>query len=128
MIALALALSVASGLTTTPDLAKAPLPRPLAMDEVQLGFAPDQRPDLTGFYPKAAQARAVQGSADVMCRIGPDQKLSACTPVKEAPQGEGFGTSAANLFSMMQVAPRAADGSATANRDVLLHFNFKLNN
>lgn len=121
-LAFALALSVSPGLMHPPST------RPLVMQEVELTFAADKTPDWSNFYPKTAQAKAVQGSAEVMCRIGADQKLTDCAPVAETPVGEGFGASAANLFSMMQASPQAADGSATANRQILLHFNFKLNN
>jgi hypothetical protein len=77
-------------------------------------------------YPEGAQRRRVTGSADIVCGVSAEQRLTACEVTSEKPQGMGFGAAASRLYSHFGVDPMAKDGSATAGRLIDLHMEFKI--
>jgi hypothetical protein len=83
-------------------------------------------PPRTRFYPEVAQRLGVEGHASALCRVGPNGDLTDCTVQSEEPSGCGFGEALLGIVDLMQVPPRAKDGTGTPGRPYLFNFNFKL--
>jgi TonB family protein len=60
------------------------------------------REDIMAFYPPAAKAAGVEGSATITCRLTPQNARRDCTVVAESPPDQGFGKAALGIANAMQ--------------------------
>jgi TonB family protein len=82
--------------------------------------------DITRFYPAAAKATKLEGSATITCRVDDEGRLGQCQLLREAPEGAGFGQAALSLADTFQMKPLDKEGRATAGQDVRIPFKFAL--
>jgi len=76
-------------------------------------------------YPRRAALRGVGGFAVLGCLVRQDGRLEACFVWGEHPEDFGFSGAALNLAPLYRIAPRLADGSASAGRPVLVPFQWR---
>lgn len=83
--------------------------------------------DILGFYPPAAKAAGVEGSASISCQRDEHGALVSCATTSETPAGQGFGAAAVAIATK---APPVKSGTLSADemaRVLPLRFTFKLN-
>src|SRR4051812_46769162 len=64
------------------------------------------------YYPKAAQAQGVEGSATIRCRVTYRGELANCVAVSETPEGYCFGKAAVEMAAGIKLTlkQRPQDG------------------
>ncbi len=75
----------------------------------------EARPDVADyerFYPSAAVADGIAGSAALDCLVGEDGRLR-CVVVREEPEGYGFGQAALRVADEFRMALQLEDGTPT---------------
>jgi TonB family protein len=82
--------------------------------------------DLVRFYPREALALRAGGMAVIQCRVGRTGALSACTVVREGPQGAGFGNAALRMAPLFQMNPMSVNGRPVAGGIVRIPIRFKV--
>ncbi|WP_091741845.1 energy transducer TonB [Phenylobacterium immobile] len=81
--------------------------------------------DLAEVFPEAARKAGRGGSELVKCRVIADGVLQACQPIRETPQGEGFGAAAVRLAHTSRMSVWSDEGLPTAGGDVTIPFRFE---
>jgi TonB family protein len=82
--------------------------------------------DVAKVYPEAARKAGIAGSALVKCRVVADGALEGCQPVRETPDGQGFGAAAASLAQLARMSVWSDEGLPTAGGDITIPFRFEL--
>ncbi len=82
--------------------------------------------DLARFYPRKASDRGIDGLAIIRCRVERTGALSACTVVREAPQGFGFGRATLRLAPLFRMKPMSVDRRPVAGGIVMVPVKFRL--
>jgi TonB family protein len=80
--------------------------------------------DLIRFYPPKALALRLGGTAVMQCRVDRTGALSACTVVREGPQGVGFGNAMLQMAPLFQMKPMSVNGRPVANGIVRIPVKF----
>jgi TonB family protein len=93
--------------------------------------APQVNPSLTNpilsFYPVAARAAGVEGSAVIRCKRDEHLALTGCELVSETPAGQGFGAAALAMAAKSPQNPRLRlkDADAQPAADIAVQFTLR---
>jgi TonB family protein len=131
---LALAAIVAAGgiLLGTPAARADPPPAPAAAHPAvahaatPAAPAPAAQPDPSAvYYPAAARAAGVEGSATVRCSRNEHLALVNCSLVSETPTGQGFGAAALAMAALSKENPKVdlPELKTQASADTVLRFS-----
>jgi TonB family protein len=82
--------------------------------------------DILAFYPAAAKAATIEGSATINCQITPHGARRDCTLVSENPAGEGFGKAALDVAAATTDTPTVNFTPEQAEPLKTTTLNFKL--
>jgi TonB family protein len=127
----ALAFGPALAATPSPQPATRPVPQavpasptPQSATPKPAAAAPD--PALV-FYPTAARAAGVEGSAVIRCVHDEHMRVIDCTLVSETPAGQGFGAAAMAMAAQAPGNPKLnfADERAKPPQDIEIHFTLR---
>jgi TonB family protein len=107
-----------------PTAPPAAAPRPAASHAT--APAPAAQPDPSAaFYPAAARAAGVEGSATIRCSRSEHLALVNCSLVSETPTGQGFGAAALAMAAQSPANPKVdiPEMKTRASADTVLHFS-----
>jgi TonB family protein len=82
--------------------------------------------DLARFYPAKALAVRLGGMVVMQCRLSRSGVLSACTTLREAPLGAGFGNAALQMAPLFQMKPPPGRELPGAGEIVRIPIRFQL--
>jgi len=119
-------LGIVGVLAATPALAAAPAP-PAAPAQPAARAAPvlTQPDGVLVFYPAAARAAGVEGSAVIRCVHDEHMGVKNCTLVSETPAGQGFGAAAMAMAAKAPDNPKLdfADEPSKPPQDIEISFS-----
>jgi len=123
-MALGVAAALAAPLAARADPPSAAPPHPAAAHAA--APAPAAQPDPSAvFYPAAARAAGVEGSATIRCSRSEHLALVNCSLVSETPTGQGFGAAALTMAAQSPPNPKVdiPEMKTEASADITLHFS-----
>ena len=82
--------------------------------------------DLVRFYPPKALAVRRGGTAVMQCRVDQAGSLSACTILREGPQGDGFGNAVLRMAPLFQMKPMSLNGRPVVGGIVRIPVKFQV--
>lgn len=81
--------------------------------------------DIIARYPPAARAARLDGQVELRCRVRLDQRLEACSILRETPPGHGFGAAAIAVSeSAFRFRPPMQNGRPVAASEVVVGVTF----
>jgi TonB family protein len=82
--------------------------------------------EIARYYPRAAAAAQIEGSAAISCKVSAAGFLVDCTVLDERPAGHEFGQAALALSTSFRMRPMLRDGAPVEGGTVRIPMQFKL--
>jgi len=101
-------------------------PAPVQITQPQWTQGPDPSKLQALYPPKAAEAGVRSGRGVVECAVAHSGALTACSVVREEPQGLGFGEAAVQIASVMAMNPWTEDGRPVDGARIRLPVDLQL--